>query len=140
MNKQMENHVFLLAKLKSILIQCGIKNDKTNKVNFEIPAKTTKCHLGINGLENQTIYIKTAYAESFSSNQALRYPAQVKKLANDKTIWFVFDGLGFNHNRYKECKSDIRGIIGVEQVMSVEQFRQRIIKLAKKEKAPQSDN
>ena len=53
-------------------------------------------------------------------------------MPKDMDIWFIYDGIGFNHKDYQRCKSKIRKIIGVEQVMSVEQFKQRIIKLIKK--------
>ena len=132
MNKQMKNHATLLAKLKTILIQNGISSDCSKEVFFDVPPKNIKCHIGVYNLKSLPFYIKTAYAESFSSNQALRYPAQIEEMPTEVEIWFVYDGVGFDHNRYRRCKSKIKEIIGREQVMSVEQFKQRIIKLIKK--------
>ena len=135
MNKPQHNHIVLVTKIKTILIKNNIFNDVNQPIRFEIPAKRTIYHLIIHGLTDKPICIKTAYAESESSNQALRYPAQIEDMPKNMDIWFIRDGFGFKHERYKRCISKIRKIIGVEQVMTVAEFKQRIIQLIKK--APQ---
>ncbi|MDC2888513.1 hypothetical protein [Psychrosphaera algicola] len=132
MNKQLQHHVILVTKLKTLLIENNVFNDSKLSIRFEVPPKRTIYHLIIHGLSDRPICIKTAYADSVSSNQALRYPAQMEDMPKDMEVWFIRDGLGFRHERYKRCIAKINKIIGVEQVMTIAEFKQRIVQLIKK--------
>jgi hypothetical protein len=65
-------------------------------------------------------WIKTAYAESQSSNQAEGYVTKMSRVKDD--VLFIYDGDGWQKPSYLRALYDIGNVIGKENVFKLSQF------------------
>ena len=133
MSKQLRNSLTLVNAVRQILVNNGISNDDSKLVHYKCTFKRKSYHFVIYGLFEMPLIIKTAYSESFNSNQADRYPEQIQTIKELRLgqIWFVFDGFGFGHPSYRRCNRKIRRKIGRDNVFHIRELAQKILDIKK---------
>jgi hypothetical protein len=121
MDKQSINHKKLLLKVVGIFQYHNITNDPDNEIYYtQLSRDADTCHFVLHGVTTYPIKIKTAYAESQSSNQADAYVTKIKRVKDD--VLFIHDGYGWKKQSYIWAIYDIGNVIGKENVLNLLQF------------------
>jgi hypothetical protein len=121
MDKQSINHNKLLLKVVGIFKYHNITNDPDNEVYYtKLSRDADSCHFILHGVTTYPMKIKTAYAESQSSNQADAYVTKIKRVKDD--VLFIHDGYGWEKKSYIWAIYDIGNVIGKENVLNLLQF------------------
>jgi hypothetical protein len=121
MDKQSINHNKLLLKVVGIFKYHNITNDPDNEIYYtKLSRDADSCHFILHGVTTYPMKIKTAYAESQSSNQADAYVTKIKRVKDD--VLFIHDGYGWKKQSYVWAIYDIGNVIGKENVLNLLQF------------------
>ncbi len=121
MNKQMNNHHRMLNKVIDIIKSCGITSNTEDTMHYrKLEKDKSNCHIEIYGISYFPIKLKIAYAENEKSNQAERYTTQVNRWRDEAT--FIYSGLGWNKQSYKRVLSELKGMIGSDHVLTLEEL------------------
>jgi hypothetical protein len=121
MDKQGINHKKLLLKVVGTFQYYNITNDPDNEIYYtQLSRDVDACHFVLHGLTIYPIKIKTAYAESQSSNQAEGYVTKMSRVKDD--VLFIYDGDGWQKPSYLRALYDIGNVIGKENVFKLSQF------------------
>jgi hypothetical protein len=121
MDKQSINHNKLLLKVVGIFQYHNITNDPDKKIYYtQLSRDADTCHFVLHGVTTYPMKIKTAYAESQSSNQADAYVTKIKRVKDD--VLFIHDGCGWEKQSYIWAIYDIGNVIGKENVLNLLQF------------------
>lgn len=133
MDKQSINHKKLLLKVVGIFNANNITNEPDNEIYYtQLSRDADTCHFILHGVTTYPIKIKTAYAESQSSNQAEGYVTKINRVKDD--VLFIHDGDGWRKQSYIWALYEIGNTIGKENVFNLLQFKAwLIIKLREKE-------
>ena len=133
MDKQSINHKKLLLKVISIFQRHNIDSDPDNEVYYtKLSRDPDTCHFILHGVTTYPIKIKTAFAESQSSNQADGYVTKIKRIRDD--VLFIYDGLGWAKQTYIWAIYDIGNEIGKDNVLKLPEFEAWLITKLKEKK------
>ena len=121
MDKQSINHKKLLLKVVGTFQYYNIMNDPDNEIYYtQLSRDADTCHFILHGMTTYPMKIKTAYAESQSSNQAEGYVTKMSRVKDD--VLFIHDGDGWQKQSYLWALYDIGNVIGKENVFNLPQF------------------
>lgn len=118
MNKQNTNHLMMLKLFITTLEKQGITSNIHDDIHYiQLPKYRGYCHIKLIGVTPCPIFIKTAYAEDFSNNQAIRYLGQLDLIHDD--VLFVYAGNGWKKQTHLEVLTAIRNRLGNDHVINL---------------------
>ena len=122
MNKPQTNHIMMLNLTTSVMQQSGITPNQEDDIYYQrLPKRHGYCHFELVGLVTNSLLIKTAYAEGFSNNQAIRYLGQLDQI-HDEVI-FVYAGNGWKKQSHLKALSAIKRRLGSDHVFNLIEFK-----------------
>jgi hypothetical protein len=122
MNKSQQNHLKMMNDIVRVLEAVGVTSNQEDAYCYRKLSKDPDCcHIELYGFTHFPIKIKTAYAEDMSSNQAERYVTQLSRMQNE--VFFIYKGLGWNKQNYKQALRDIKREIGIDHVFHLQEFK-----------------
>ena len=133
MDKQSINHKKLLFKIVGIFNANNITNNPDIEIYYTLLNRDADtCHFILHGMTTYPLKIKTAYAESQSSNQAEGYVTKINRVKDE--VLFIHDGDGWRKKSYIWALYEIGNAIGKGNVFNLLQFEDWLkIKLREKE-------
>jgi|GEM_PF-7068685 len=121
MDKQSKNHQLMVNSVIAILEKNNIGSDQSNETYYSRLIKDKDCcHLIINGLTFYPLKVKTAFAESKSSNQAEGYITKINRMKDE--VIFIYAGEGWRKQSYLWALYDISNSIDTNHVFNLKQF------------------
>lgn len=118
MNKQNTNHLMMLKVLITTLEKQGVTSNIHDDIHYiQLPKYRGYCHIKLVGVAPCPIFIKTAYAEDFNNNQAIRYLGQLDLIDDD--VLFVYAGNGWKKQSHLEVLTAIRKRLGNDHVIKL---------------------
>ena len=132
MNKQLTNHSMMLKLTLTALEQSGITSNQDDDIYFQrLPKGRGYCHIELVGLTPYPLLIKTAYAEDFSNNQAIRYLGQLEQIQDE--VIFIYAGNGWRKQSHLKVLSAIKRRLGSDYVLNLQEFESHLkVKLEEK--------
>tara|TARA_R100000544_G_C2227255_1_gene61732 strand:- start:1295 stop:1702 length:408 start_codon:yes stop_codon:yes gene_type:complete len=121
MNKQLTNHAMMLKLTVTALEQSGIASNQDDDIYYQrLPKGRGYCHIELVGLTPYPLLIKTAYAEDFSNNQAIRYLGQLEQIPDE--VLFIYAGFGWKKQSHLKVLAAIKKRLGSDHVFNLQEF------------------
>lgn len=121
MNKQLTNHAMMLKLTITLLEQNGITSNQDDHFHYQrIPKGRGYCHLELSGINPCPLLIKTAYAEDFTNNQAIRYLGQLEQTLDE--VIFIYAGHGWKKQSHLKVLTAIKRRLGSDHVFNLQEF------------------
>ena len=121
MNKQLTNHSMMLKLTTAVLEQSSITTNQDDDIYYiRLPKCLGYCHIELVGLTPYPLLIKTAYAEDFSNNQAIRYLGQLEQIPDE--VLFIYAGHGWKKQSHLKVLTAIKRRLGSDHVFNLQEF------------------
>jgi hypothetical protein len=121
MNKQLTNHAMILKLTITTIEQSGITSNQDDDIYYlRLPKGRGYCHIELVGLTPYPLLIKTAYAEDFRNNQAIRYLGQLEQIPDE--VLFIYAGYGWKKQSHLKVLGAIKHRLGSDHVFNLQEF------------------